>query len=56
MAWIADNDLVQKRVKICKVCPELSTGVIKVCSACGCPIKSKILIKKSTCPLKKWEQ
>lgn len=43
---------VAKRRAICNACEKKILGV---CTACGCPLLSKIKVSISKCPLDKWE-
>jgi hypothetical protein len=41
------------RLEICKSC-EYFHQILRMCSQCGCFMPAKILIKSSSCPIKKW--
>jgi hypothetical protein len=46
-------EIAQKRMDICKSCPELlPTGN---CKKCGCFMSSKTKLPDASCPLHKWE-
>lgn len=48
---ITEHDLMERRLKICNVCPSKS-GVR--CHECGCFISLKVGVKVATCPIGKW--
>jgi hypothetical protein len=55
--FLSAQEMQKARMQICFSCPEL--GIIAVagiakCNSCGCPIRSKVALKSSTCPLDKW--
>lgn len=55
MNFLANKQIRDTRVLICKACPELAFKLaIPVCNKCGCPIKTKVFLEKPTCPLNKW--
>ena len=41
------------RMSICERCP-IFRKADKKCTACGCYMKSKVLVKQATCPQNKW--
>jgi len=47
----AEEDLIQRRLDLCKTCPHLSNVR---CNVCGCFISLKAGLKATSCPLKKW--
>ena len=54
---ICSKEIQKQRVEICFKCPDM--GMIPVlgtakCNACGCPIRSKVAVKVSSCPKGKW--
>jgi hypothetical protein len=55
--FLSPQEMQKHRMGICFSCPELgtvfSTGIAK-CNECGCPIRSKVAVKSSDCPLGKW--
>lgn len=46
----ADDETILHRLRICRPCPHFGTR----CTACGCYLKTKLKLKNSTCPLRKW--
>lgn len=48
-----DEDIAQKRINICEVCPQL-LKVTYQCKECGCFMKLKTKLKEAVCPLGKW--
>lgn len=43
------------RLDICSSCTKtICLGKEKICSQCGCPIKSKVRVKEEKCNLNKW--
>ena len=44
----------KSRLKVCESCDQLSK--LKVCKACKCFIPLKARLKRTTCPLGKWEK
>lgn len=50
--WV-DSELSQKRLDICKQCPEL-INITKQCKKCGCFMVLKTKIEHSRCPIDKW--
>ena len=49
----ADKSLVEKRLSICEVCPEL-IKLTHQCKKCGCFMKIKAKLQDADCPLRKW--
>lgn len=47
-----NEELSEKRVKICHNCPRLSGGI--VCQICGCAVDAKTRIPEESCPINKW--
>jgi hypothetical protein len=48
------TQVADKRLEICKACPELlPTGN---CKKCGCFMSAKVKLPNAECPLHKWEQ
>ncbi len=47
----AEEEMVAKRLVICKACDQLVSGT---CLACGCYVEIRSSIKKGRCPNKKW--
>lgn len=43
----------KERRDICQKC-ELRNETLNVCTICGCFIKAKTKLKKSSCPMEKW--
>lgn len=50
---ILSNNEAIDRAKICASCPELIKATW-TCKKCGCFMKVKTRIAKSSCPLDKW--
>lgn len=48
-----DEDESEKRLAICKACPEL-IKLTKQCKKCGCFMAVKTKLKEATCPIGKW--
>jgi hypothetical protein len=46
-------EISEKRLSICKSCPEL-IPVTNQCKKCGCIMHLKTKLEKATCPLGKW--
>lgn len=57
MSIVSAKNLQQKRLEICMPCEHIAIvpllGFAK-CNACGCPIRSKIMLDNSKCPKGKW--
>ncbi len=51
--FVASDEVVAKRIIICKSCPELNTK-LNMCQKCGCFITTKTKIDSASCPLGKW--
>lgn len=49
---ISRKELINKRMNICKECPELTK--VRTCKKCGCFMPAKIRLASATCPLNKW--
>jgi len=47
------NELGQKRLDICKVCPVFNTNK-SICSSCGCYMPAKTKVENAECPEKHW--
>jgi hypothetical protein len=45
----------EKRLNICKACPELISG-INQCKKCGCLMNLKTTLPHAECPLGKWNK
>lgn len=52
-ALIDDSTKVEKRMSICRACPEL-IKLTTQCKQCGCIMKAKTTLKHAVCPLGKW--
>ena len=52
---IHDEDIVNKRLDICKGC-EFLFKPTNTCKKCGCFMKVKTKIATSSCPIGKWEK
>ena len=48
-----ETEVAEKRMAICKTCPELL--ITGMCKKCGCLMSSKTKIPQASCPLEKWE-
>jgi hypothetical protein len=55
------TEIVAKRLDVCRGCEYLTRGHVVIpqmeflkCSLCGCPVKSKTLLTRSTCPKGYW--
>ena len=47
----ADEDLIEKRLKICSECKKRQD---QTCLECGCYIQIRSFAKANHCPVKKW--
>tara|TARA_R110002012_G_scaffold309970_1_gene517395 strand:+ start:365 stop:583 length:219 start_codon:yes stop_codon:yes gene_type:complete len=47
------TELGELRMKVCEACPLLKKAS-KRCTACGCYMKTKVLVKQAKCPQNKW--
>lgn len=47
----ADDDIISRRISVCKTCPHLDN--IR-CNVCGCFVSIKAGLQATSCPLKKW--
>lgn len=54
MSLIPSREQIRERVKTCAGCEHLHKGLIHRCSSCGCPIRTKVLLKSESCPKGKW--
>lgn len=54
MSLLAIKEVIRERFVICSSCEFLRKGLLNRCSACGCPIKTKVVVKSAECPKKKW--
>lgn len=50
---LADKELIDKRLKICKGCP-FKNPKNNTCKKCGCFIGLKVKLKVEECPIYKW--
>ena len=50
---LADDDLFNKRMEICKACPAYDAKQNR-CMKCGCYLKGKARFEAAVCPLRKW--
>lgn len=48
-----DHETANKRMDICKACPEL-IQLTSQCKKCGCIMNIKTRLEKAECPLGKW--
>ena len=51
----ASEEISQKRLSICMVCPEF-IKLTAQCKQCGCLMKAKTKVANSECPLGKWHK
>jgi hypothetical protein len=51
---IADKELYEERINICKECPSFTDS--ERCVECGCFMKAKAGIMEAKCPLNKWKK
>jgi hypothetical protein len=49
----SSEELVKYRLEICQGCPAYRPTT-NTCKKCGCFMKLKTLIEKSSCPIGKW--
>lgn len=50
---IKDQQVVEKRMKICDQCPHL-IKLTKQCTLCGCFMPAKTTLSNAECPIHKW--
>lgn len=50
---LKDDSIINKRLDICKQCPEL-IQLTKQCKLCGCFMEMKTKLEIATCPIGKW--
>jgi hypothetical protein len=50
---VNDESVSEKRMSICKSCPEL-IGITNQCKKCGCLMHLKTKLELASCPLGKW--
>lgn len=51
----ANSDLAEKRLDICKKCPESRTVLGQMqCKVCHCYLNVKVKLAFSKCPIGKW--
>ena len=50
---IADEELLNDRLAICRACPEL-IKITEQCKQCGCFMAIKTKLEISKCPIGKW--
>lgn len=50
-----DAETYNKRIEICKNCPELLKITFQ-CKRCGCLMKEKSKLADASCPLNKWHK
>jgi predicted Zn-ribbon and HTH transcriptional regulator len=53
MSKKTEDDVAEKRLEICKQCPEL-LSVTTQCKKCGCFMNAKVKLEAARCPLEKW--
>jgi hypothetical protein len=51
--YVKDSDVSDKRLEICKTCPEL-IKLTTQCKKCGCFMAAKTKLEEAVCPLGKW--
>ena len=49
----SDKDVSEKRLEICKACPEL-IQLTTQCKKCGCFMSAKTKLESAKCPIGKW--
>lgn len=57
MLGIAQKEMQKKRLETCMACPNMAyVPIVQAakCSACGCPIRTKVIIEHTQCPKGKW--
>jgi hypothetical protein len=47
-----NQELSDKRIKICNNCPRLRGGIS--CSICGCIVEAKTRLPEESCPEQRW--
>lgn len=52
-ATIADDDIAEKRLSICKECPFFVSATSQ-CKKCGCFMQAKTRMSGAKCPISKW--
>jgi hypothetical protein len=53
---LLDNqDIVNKRLELCKACPELIASTSQ-CKKCGCFMNLKTKLAEAECPIGKWHR
>jgi len=52
---IEAEDIVIKKLDICKSCDQFQDAFISTCKVCNCMLEAKARIIKSWCPLGKWD-
>lgn len=50
---VDDESLAEKRLAICKACPEL-IKLTTQCKKCGCFMALKTKLQEAACPIGKW--
>jgi hypothetical protein len=51
--YVKDKSISDKRLEICKACPEL-IKLTTQCKKCGCFMAAKTKLEHATCPIGKW--
>jgi len=52
-AAISDQTKIDKRMDICRACPEF-INLTTQCKQCGCIMKAKTTLINAECPIGKW--
>lgn len=53
---LLDNEsIINKRLEICKACPELISATTQ-CKKCGCLMNLKTRLAEAECPIGKWHK
>ena len=56
-AFLATPEVRDERRAVCAACPHLiNTLSVARCGLCGCPIATRTLPTKSSCPDQRWNQ
>lgn len=52
------EDLYASRMRVCKPCEHIKTGLLRApsCNLCGCNLSLKARVANAECPLGKWPQ
>lgn len=50
---LASNTVAEKRISICKKCPNYN---YKICKICKCFMPLKVKLFSAQCPMNKWQE